>query len=324
LLGANSLLQGAVFPCVVALQALWIPRDSTDDIWASRTLGVGAVVVEMLATAAPVSWVPALGSAPRTWKGTTAAVVALGGLLGGCGLLVATVAPRVAAQRRKLPMRALFAAKEVRVALLSALAAGTALGAAEGFLPVPAIQQGMALVRIGDLGLGMVEKRLRSGPHPMDLRRFRQLASTLGPLLSSIGLLALVPGALHRRLWPGLASFCLFFASPLGFGAGFGCSYREVVGSGESRHTITATVALSIHSHTILCAVLLVRSERGCGRRARQPRQHHRCRCRAAGCARVALAWGRVVAGFWRAGGPPAAHGDLVVARVWRRACVIV
>ena len=235
LLSANSLLQGAVFPCVVALQALWIPRGGTDDVWASRTLGIGALVVEMLATSAPRAWVPALGSAPRPWKGTTAATVALGGLLGGCGLLVAKVAPRVQVQRRKLPMRTLLAAKEVRVALLSALAAGCALGAAEGFLPALAIQQGMALVRIGDLGLGVVEKRLRSGPHPLDLRRFRQLASTLGPLLSSVGLLALIPGggALQRRLWPGLASFCLFFASPLGFGSGFGCSYREVGGPGE-------------------------------------------------------------------------------------------
>ena len=240
LLAANSLMQGAVFPCIVALQARYIPSGRTDDIWASRTLGVGAVVAELLANAAPAAWVPALGATPRRWRGTTAAVVALGGLLGGCGLLVAAVASQRVTdddgsqRQRKLPLRAILVAGSVRSTLFSALAAGSALGAAEFFLPAAAVQQGMALVRFGDLGLGWLETRLRTGVRPMGLRRVRQLASTLGPIFASVGLLCLVPGrgGFHRyaNVWPGLAAFCLFFQSPLGFGAGFGCSYREVGG----------------------------------------------------------------------------------------------
>ena len=141
LLGASSLLQGAVFPCIVALQARWIPRGGLDDIWASRTLGVGAVLAELFANAAPVAWSPALGASPRSWRGTTTAVAALSGLLGGCALLVGLAAPQAtnahrgaAAERPTkalLPMRTLVSARPIQAILVSAFAAGSALGAAE-------------------------------------------------------------------------------------------------------------------------------------------------------------------------------------------------
>jgi hypothetical protein len=249
LLGCSSLLQGSMFPCIVALQACWIPRGGLDDIWASRTLGVGAVVAELCANAAPVAWSPAFGASPRSWCGTTVAVGALSGLLAGCALLVALVAPQASTSRRSsrivgtaepprqqlLPISTILSARPIRATLMSAFAAGSALGAAEMFLPAAAVQQGMALVRFGDIAFGWLEKRLRSGAHPMRLRRVRQLASTLAPLSAAVGLLCLVPspGGLLRKAWPGLAAFCLFIHSPLGFGAGFGCSYREV---GGERH----------------------------------------------------------------------------------------
>ena len=69
LLDANSLLQGAVFPCIVALQARWIPRGTLDDIWASRTLGVGAVVTEVFVSAAPAACASSLPSHPHTTQG---------------------------------------------------------------------------------------------------------------------------------------------------------------------------------------------------------------------------------------------------------------
>lgn len=261
LLGASSLLQGATFPCIVALQVRWIPRDRLDDIWVSRTLSVGAVLVEIFVNAAPMAWAPAFDAHPRRWRGTTMATATLAGLLSGCAILVGLAGPHTCSQNSTsgsgaqelsqpvLSLRAILGARPVQATLMSALAAGSALGVAETFLPTVAVQQGIALVRLGDLALGRVENRLRSGARPLERRRVRQLASTLAPLSAAVGLLCLVPrkvGSLRRAwAWPGLATLCLFFQSPMGFGAGFGCSYREV---GGQRHAAVLGALGSIFS----------------------------------------------------------------------------
>eukprot|EP01050_Picozoa_sp_SAG11_P016052 SAG11_NODE_2143_length_3754_cov_22.384405_2_plen_122_part_00 len=92
-----------------------------------------------------------------------------------------------------------------------------------------------------DLMLGGAEALARWYGMPQ-LLTWRRLASSLGPLCGCAGLLALLwrqgaggmvgqPWQSHTMLGPGAAF--LFVQAAMGFGSGFGCSYREV---GAGRH----------------------------------------------------------------------------------------
>ena len=212
-----------------------------------------------------VAGAPPLGGPPRSIRGTTAATAALGALLGACALLTAAVARSPPPQKegglvlvdghQRLPLRAVVAASSVRATLFSALSTGLAMGSAESFLPALAVQQGMVLIRAGDLALGWAERRLRAS---RPRRRVRQLASTAAPLIAAVGLLGLVPPtAGAARHWPGLATACIFFHSPLGFGSGFGCCYREV--GGPANAAVVAAMGSLVSTLGMVIAPHLVR-----------------------------------------------------------------
>ena len=158
---------------------------------------------------------------------------------------------------QRLPLRAVVAASSVRATLFSALSTGLAMGSAESFLPALAVQQGMVLIRAGDLALGWAERRLRAS---RPRRRVRQLASTAAPLIAAVGLLGLVPPtAGAARHWPGLATACIFFHSPLGFGSGFGCCYREV--GGPANAAVVAAMGSLVSTLGMVIAPHLVRHQ---------------------------------------------------------------
>ena len=59
-----GLFQGTIVPCIVGLQVYWLPKDGKEKIWASRSLPLGSVVAQILASALT----PRLATSAMGWR----------------------------------------------------------------------------------------------------------------------------------------------------------------------------------------------------------------------------------------------------------------
>ena len=263
LLGALAVLQGLMFPAIVALQARWIPNArasetiSLEDIWASRTLGIGGFLSETIVAGA-IMVMAAQRGVETAASSMGALLLATSGVTALCVLRCPPYVPTAATPARAadsmaarvtqspnapqpMPLGALLSKSAIaRATILAASAAGAALGMAQQFLPAPVVSRGIVLVYFVDIALGFIEAILRSLCVPV--RNIRRGASTLAPLLAAAGMVALIPiyqPQLRALLaWPVAPMVLLFVQAPIGFGVGFGCGYREL-----GRRSDSATLA---------------------------------------------------------------------------------
>lgn len=262
-----SLLQGLVFPCVVSLQAAYMRFASpVEEIYAARALGLGALICEALA----LKLVPDRrnGLLNSTRAHSYSYILAVG--LVGCAMAVSQLPSVPCAlgsaathtRGRQEPMlgwRLLAHSKQFCAILLSASAAGAALGLGQFFLPDDAVRLGYDLVYVADLLCGCLEAVLQ---------RFfcihrsvrRRLASAIAPILSALSLAVLVARNTPKSSrMPVYSTLFLFLQSPIGFGCGFGCAYREA-GSISDSATIAALGSLASNLGAVLVPTFLLKT----------------------------------------------------------------